>query len=45
MAGWNHIEEMFEQLHKTNFRYIILRNYEEIDADNFILPGMQILTS
>ena len=33
MSGWNHIEEMFEQLHKANFRYIILRNYEEIDAD------------
>lgn len=39
MLAWNHIEEMFEQLHKANFRYIILRNYEEIDADNFYSSG------
>lgn len=39
MSGWNHIEEMFEQLHKANFKYIILRNYEEIDADNFYSSG------
>lgn len=39
MSGWNRIEEMFEQLHKANFRYIILRNYEEIEADNFYSSG------
>lgn len=39
MSVWNHIEEMFEQLHKDNFKYIILRNYEEIDADNFYSSG------
>lgn len=39
MSGWRHIEEMFEQLHKANFKYVILRNYEEIDADNFYSSG------
>lgn len=39
MSGWNRIEEMFEQLHKANLKYIILRNYEEIDADNFYSSG------
>ncbi len=39
MPGWNQIEEMFEQLHKANFQYIILRNYEEIDADSFYSSG------
>lgn len=39
MSGWNHIEEMFDALHKANFKYVILRNYEEIDADNFYTSG------
>ena len=39
MMGWNTIEEMFDALHNTKEPYIILRNYEEIDADNFYTSG------
>ena len=39
MFNWNNIEEMFEVLHKINFEYIILRNYEEIDEENFYISG------
>lgn len=37
--GWNSIEEMFAALHSAKEEYIILRNYEEIDADNFYTSG------
>lgn len=39
MLNWEKIEYMFEELHKENFEYVILRNYEEIDEDNFYLSG------
>lgn len=39
MKGWNNIEEMFAALHEADFKYIILRNYEEIDDDNFYTSG------
>lgn len=39
MTGWNNIEEMFAALHAAKEDYIILRNYEEIDADNFYTSG------
>ena len=39
MLGWNTIEEMFDALHNAKEPYIILRNYEEIDADNFYTTG------
>ena len=39
MPGWNSIEEMLDALHKKDCRYVILRNYEEIDADNFYSSG------
>lgn len=37
--SWNTIEEMFASLHNAKEEYIILRNYEEIDADNFYTSG------
>lgn len=37
--NWNNIEEMFDSLHENNISYIVLRNYEEIDDDNFYVPG------
>ena len=37
--SWKSIEDMFDALHKVNCEYIILRNYEEIDADNFYTSG------
>ena len=39
MPGWNTIEEMLDALHKKGCSYVILRNYEEIDADNFYSSG------
>ena len=39
MTGWNNIEEVFAALHTVKEEYIILRNYEEIDADNFYTSG------
>lgn len=39
MLNWGTIECMFEELHKENFEYVVLRNYEEIDEDNFYLSG------
>lgn len=39
MMGWNTIDEMFTTLHNAKEEYIILRNYEEIDADNFYTSG------
>lgn len=39
MTEWRSIEEMFAALHAANMKYIILRNYEEINADNFYTPG------
>lgn len=39
MKEWNSIEEMFASLHEANYKYIILRNYEEIDEDNFYISG------
>lgn len=37
--GWNTIEDMFAALHNAKEEYIILRNYEEMDADNFYTSG------
>ncbi|MDD6633821.1 MAG: hypothetical protein PUE69_00435 [Ruminococcus sp.] len=37
--NWDRIEDMFNALHKANCVYIILRNYEEIDEDNFYTSG------
>lgn len=39
MTGWNTIEEMFAALHNEKEEYIILRNYEEMDANNFYTSG------
>lgn len=39
MKSWKNIEEMFDALHETACEYIILRNYEEIDEDNFYTSG------
>ena len=39
MTGWNTIEEMFAVLHSANERYVILRNYEELDSANFYSSG------
>lgn len=37
--SWDTIEDMFNSLHKAKEEYIILRNYEEIEADNFYTSG------
>lgn len=37
--NWDRIEDMFNALHNANCKYIILRNYEEIDEDNFYTSG------
>lgn len=39
MTGWKTIEEMFAALHNAKESYIVLRNYEEMDADNFYTSG------
>lgn len=39
MDSWKCIEDLFYNLHNTECQYIILRNYEEIDADNFYTSG------
>ena len=39
MKSWNSLEEVFESLHNSNCEYIILRNYEELDDDNFYMSG------
>lgn len=36
---WENIEEMFAALHNAKCKYVILRNYEEIDAGNFYTSG------
>ena len=36
---WENIEEMFAALHNAKCKYVILRNYEEIDAENFYTSG------
>lgn len=36
---WKTIEDMFKALHTANCKYIILRNYEEIDEENFYTSG------
>lgn len=37
--GWNTVEHMFNALHNAKEEYIILRNYEEIEEDNFYTSG------
>jgi len=39
MSSWNSIDEMFDELHKHSCNYLILRNYEEMDEDNFYCSG------
>ena len=36
---WRDLEEMFLELNKQQIRYVVLRNYEEMELDNFYSTG------
>lgn len=39
MKAWDTIDDLFSVLNASDVPYIILRNYEEIEADNFYTSG------
>lgn len=48
MPEWNTIDEMFLQLNKEKYPYVILRNYEEMEEDSFYSsehPDIDFLTT
>lgn len=42
MYKWNSIFELFSYLNKKNIKYVVLRNFEELEEDDFLLNHADI---
>lgn len=39
MQNWNSLADFFGALHKNNVNYLVLRNYEDFNDDDFLMQG------